>query len=1732
VSAASSERSYGPLMREALRELQRLRTRLDEVTREQTEPIAIIGMSCRLPGGVDGPEAYWRLLRSGVDAIREVPRDRWDPAAYYHPDPEAPGKMATAFGGFLEQVDAFDPAFFGISPREARTLDPQQRLLLEVSWEALELSGESPARLYGSATGVFIGMSTFDYALHQVGGDVDDHDLQRIDGYVATGTTMSPAAGRLSYVLGLNGPSMVVDTACSSSLVATHLAVASLRSRECDLALVGGVNLMLRPEWYVNFTKAHMLAPDGRCKTFDAAANGYSRGEGCGVVVLQRLSEAVTARRRILAVIRGSAVNQDGASGGLTVPSGPSQEHVIRRALDRAGVRPEEVSYVEAHGTGTSLGDPIEVAAIGAVFGAARSRERPLQIGSVKTNIGHLEAAAGIAGLMKVALSLRNEEIPPHLHFTHGNPMIDWEGLAVAVPVERTPWPSGSTPRRAGISSFGFTGTNAHLVLEEAPAAVPRPEQETERPRHLLTLSARTPGALAQLTHRYARHLADRPELSLRDVAFTANTGRAHFRHRLAVVAGSRDEARTRLEACAGGHTPAGVSTGQAAEPPRIAFLFTGQGSQYVGMGRQLYDAEPVFRDALDQCDRILRVHLNRPLLEVIHHPSGDASSLDDTAYTQPALFALEYALAALWKSWGIEPGVVMGHSIGEYVAACVAGVFSLEDGLALVSARGRLMQALSHAGRMVAVQAGEDRAAAALLPHASEVSLAAINGPGSVVISGTAAAVSEVVASLEAAGVHTQSLRVSHAFHSPLMEPMMADFEQVARRVAFSPPRTPIVSNVTGRLARAELASPEYWVGHVRKPVRFADGMETLREHGCRIFVELGPGSTLLALGRQCLPDPESAWLPSLGAGSESERMLHTLGELYTRGAEVDWAGVEGARSREPVELPTYPFQRQRYWVDITRRAREEPTQEGTRHSGAAPEAETIRSAEHLYGISWHERPPASGEASPPPDGRWIVVRDKGSLGLLLADHLRERGVRCTLVSAEGGLARLGPDEITVPSTQPADLSAVWASLPAGESIRGVVHLSSLDAPRMEDLDREGCQPGAVLEGALRVIQSVAEACARPVAVWCVTRGAVSVNAADGARAMSLMQSPLWGLGRVAALEHPDISGGLLDLGLEEDLPSDVRTLARELLAPDGEDQIALRGGTRYVPRLVRRDRPVGPSAALDSAGTYIVMGGLGALGLHAARWLASKGARTVVLASRRGAATPGTDEVLRELRTLGARTVTAVRADVSSAADVDALLAQVAASGMPLRGVVHAAGTDAPVPLAEMTGEDVRRMLASKVRGAWLLHEKTRHLDLDLFVCFSSVSAVWGAPGRGHYAAANAFLDALAHERRRLGLPALSVNWGPWLGGGLAGTNELRRLEHSGLRGLEPSAALHALETLVAGGDVQAVVADVEWPRFRAGFEARRRRPLFDGIEEDGRGVPGLVTEREGADWRVQLSTLPAAERHGVLAELLRAEVAVTLGFQEPRDVPVDQSVFELGMDSLRAVELALRLQRHLGLERPIPLFACPQVDVLAGRLLADVGLPEAGAPAARHARDAAPPVPSPSGTASPRGAHAGSAPEAQGVIGYAPSHEAELLEFARVAWPERPAHLVVPRWVSHRRSGCTARAAGSSRIMARCRSASKPAPTRSRAPGLPTRWCSNPIAVRRPAHSSSWSRTTSSPWPCPWGRARRCARSRCALAGCRSRRCRPCCCCCARATCSAASSTPSWPGSPAPA
>ena len=913
------------------------------------DQVAIVGVGCRFPGAASY-EDYVSLLLDGTDAIREVPPDRWDVDEWYSGASGAVGKMSTRWGGFLDGVDGFDSEFFGVSPREVENMDPQQRLVLEVAWEALESGGLVPDQLRGSRTGVFVGISAGDYGRML---------LSRVDGanaYSGIGNALSVAASRISYLLDLRGPSVAVDSACSSSLVAVHQARQSLLSGECDLVLAGGVNLILSPELTVAFSQAGMMSPTGRCRTFSNDADGYVRGEGCGMIVMKRWRDALAAGDEILAVVRGSAVNQDGHSNGLTAPNGNAQRRVMRDALASGRVRAEEVDYVEAHGTGTVLGDPVEMKSIQSVYRGSEFREHPLWVGSVKTNIGHLEAAAGIAGLIKGIVALQRETIPAHLHLKKLNEHLEIDDAEIRIPAEAQPWQSEKQrPRKLGVSSFGFGGTNAHVVLEESPPAKSLGEL-CVRPAEVLALSAKTASALNELTRAYQQHLGKGEPHSLTSLTYSSNTGRNHFDHRLALVASNVDECRKQLGDYLNGDLRRVHHSilRPDASPPPVVFLFSGQGAQYLGMGRELYEYQPVFRETVDQCATILGSQVSVSLREVLFNSKTTEALLNRTDITQPVLFTIEYALWRMWESWGIRPDYLIGHSIGEFAAACAAGVLSVEDALTLVVKRGQLMQSVSIPGAMISVFADEETVKSNLASCRGAVGIAAVNSPQQTVVSGEETVVQDMAEAMAAKGVKSVRLRVSQAFHSPLMEPIIDDFAAAARQVRFNPPSIPIVSNVSGGL-QEEITNTDYWCRQLVSPVRFADCIAALEGLDAALMVELGPGRTLLDLGRECRNRGEDRWLASMSrSGDDWQVVAESLAAMQVAGVPLNWAAFYDGLSLRRVAIPSYPFQRESFWFeDRTPKSGKESTEEHP-----------------VLGARVRQTGPSR-------DGRWRLVRD-----------------------------------------------------------------------------------------------------------------------------------------------------------------------------------------------------------------------------------------------------------------------------------------------------------------------------------------------------------------------------------------------------------------------------------------------------------------------------------------------------------------------------------------------------------------------------------------------------------------------------------------------------------------------------------------------------------------------------------------------------------------------------------
>ncbi|WKU04998.1 type I polyketide synthase [Micromonospora sp. HUAS LYJ1] len=1422
-------------LKRATAELQQANRRLREVESRDQEPIAIVGMGCRYPGGVRSPEDLWRLVADGTDAISGFPTDRgWDVDGIYDPEPGKPGKSYTRHGGFLYDAADFDPGFFGMSPREAVETDPQQRLLLEASWEAFEHGGIDPAALKGTATGVFVGV------MH--------HD------YVDSTTSGSLVSGRVAYNLGLEGPAITVDTACSSSSVAMHLACQSLRKEECGLALAGGVAVMATPQLFVEFSKQRALSPDGRCRSFGDGADGAAWSEGVGVLVLERLSDAQRNGHRVYGLIRGSAVNQDGASNGLTAPNGPAQQRVIRAALANARLSVADVDAVEAHGTGTTLGDPIEAQAVLATYG--RDRETPLFLGSIKSNIGHAQAAAGVASVIKMVMAMRHGTLPRTLHAETPSRQVDWTAGDVRLLTEAVDWPAVDRPRRAGVSSFGISGTNVHLIVEQAPPVEAAPPGPTP-PVVLWPVSGRSREGMARQAARIAGFAADTDERQV-DVGFSLGVGRAGLEFRGVAVGREAAELSAGLDALSAGGGPSGrITTG------RTAVLFTGQGAQRVGMGRELAEAFPVFAQALDEVCAAFAPLLGGDLREVMFaDPDG---VLDQTGWTQPALFAVEVALFRLAESWGLKPDFVAGHSIGELAAAHVAGVWSLGDACRVVAARGGLMQALPAGGAMLAIAAPLDEL------DLGDIDVAAVNGPRAVVVSGTEEQVAGLESRLE---VKTRRLRVSHAFHSHLMDPMLTEYGQVVDGVTANPAGIPLVSTATGDLATDdELGSVGYWQGQVRGTVRFADAVAALAARGVTRFVEIGPDSVLTAMVAECVQDVAAI---ALQRRDREQVAAYATGmaQAWISGVDLDWTAVHpGARQ---VELPSYAFARQRYWLAA-------PT--------AAP---TTVTDDWRYRVVWRATDLPTG---PELIGDWWLVTPE-----TLTDDPRVTAVADALATRGATVTRLtGTDPLAGRGTP-----------------TGIVSLLGLD----DTPDPYDAGLSAGVTGTVRLVQALAAADVTG-RLWCLTTGGVAVDRYEDLPHAA--QAGLWGLGTVLSLDYPGWWGGLVDL--PADWTPDTPDRLVDVLADGGEDQVALRDAGVLARRMVRWPVAGSPERRFRPTGTVLVTGGTGGIGAHLTEWLLDQGAERVVLASRRGPAAPGAAALAARLPG-----VEVVACDV---ADRDAVAALLDGIGDELTAVFHAAGVlYDPAPLGETSLDDFAAVCRAKVLGATHLDALLGDRPLDAFVLFASGAAVWGSAGQAAYGTGNAWLDALAHQRRRRGRTATSVAWGTWGGGGMVDEEATEHLLRQGTPPMEPRLALGALQQVLDHDESHLVVTDIDWARFTPIYTLARPRPLLAALPEAQPG-PAVAAPAASPDTSV-LAGLPDAERLPYLLDTVRTQVAAVLGYDATTSVDVQRPFRELGFDSLTAVELRNALGAAVGLRLPATMvYDHPTPAVLARHL-----------------------------------------------------------------------------------------------------------------------------------------------------------------------------------------------------
>ncbi len=1562
-------------------ELHDTRSRLRELESSASEPVAIVGIGCRYPGGANSAERLWELVAEGRDAISAFPTDRgWDLDELHGSDPESPLASHARAGGFVYDAADFDPRFFGIGAREALGTDPQQRLLLESTWEAIEDAGIDPLSLRGSGTGVFAGVLAHEYGTQAMHSGPED-----LRAYLGMSSSSSLLSGRVAYLFGFGGPAVTVNTACSSSLVAMHVACQALRAGDCELALASGVTVMSTPLVFQQFSRMRGLASDGRCKSFAASADGTGLAEGVAVVLLERLSDARRLGHEVLAVVRGSAINQDGASSGLAAPNGLAQQRVIRHALANASLSSSDVDVVEAHGTGTELGDPIEAEALLATYG--QDRAKPLWLGSIKSNIGHTQAAAGLAGVIKMTMAMRHGVLPRTLHAEEPSRQVEWSTGSISLLTEEVPWPRNGAPRRAGISSFGISGTNAHVILEEADSV-----EQTSEPADAAVssaggllgsevaawpLSGRGEDGLRGQAGRLAEAIAQGEDLRLVDVGVSLATSRAMFDERAVVVGADRPAMLDALRALSRGEPAAGVVQGVARSATKTVFVFPGQGSEWVGMASELLDCSRVFAESIERCGEVFDQFLDWSLEDVLRGEQG-APELDCVEVVQPALFAMMVSLAELWRACGVAPDIVVGHSQGEVAAACVAGGLSLQDGARLVTVRSRALSRLAGSSGMVSVASGLAEVGELLDRWRGRLSLAAVNGPAAVVVSGETSALEELLQECRTRELRARRIGVEVPGHTDRIEEIR---EEVLEGCAAITPRSGGVrfySTLMGGLLDTAQLGAEYWYRNLREPVRFDLAVRNLLERGYGAFVEVSP-HPVLTIGIQETveegrggqhagkePEPEIGPVATIGSLRRGEggpqRFLASLGEAWTHGIEVDWRALLGGGESRRVKLPTYAFQRERYWLEVEDLDGGEATavdRQAVRLEGDFWEAVESGDASRLAGVIGVEREqerssldallpvlstwrrarldrarveqwryrihwePMTDEAPSALTGRWAVVTAGGwhqdEWVLALVGALERHGAQVVMIDADDACL----DRVAL-------AERLLEALPH-ESLQGVVSLIGLAE------DRDPALPGVVrgMAGSLALAQALQDAeIAAPL--WIATRDAVAVEPAEGVG--SPLQGMMWGLGHGVGWEFPDRWGGLIDLPAELDDRAGAR-LCRALAGRGAEEnQLAVRSGGLRARRLVRA--PLGsqsPHRVWRPRGTTLVTGGTGGVGAHLARWLARAGAEHILLVSRSGPRAAGVAELQAELAVLGAR-VSVAACDVADRDQLQRLLDGIPEE-LPLSGVFHAAGVSRGEWLRAVGPEQLEETLRPKVDAALQLHELTAGMDLEAFVLFSSLTGVFGSAKLGVYAAGNAFLDSFAHHRRAQGLPATSISWGAWGGEGMAAGVE-EQLRRAGMCNMPPELAIGALQQALDHDETHVVVADLDWKQNAFVFFSAQQGPLVGDLPEvrhARHGQPGGPAQAaSGRRLASRLAELPHDQRGAAALELVRTQVATMLELPSTEAVPAQQAFIEFGFDSLAAIELRSRLNVATGLRLPATLiFDHPDPTALADYL-----------------------------------------------------------------------------------------------------------------------------------------------------------------------------------------------------
>ena len=1437
------------------------------------EPVAVVGIGCRFPGDVTGPESFWDLLVEGRNAISRIPADRWDADAFYHPDPLTPGRMTTKWGGFVPDIAGFDAEFFGITPREAAAMDPQQRMLLEVSWEALENAGIAPDSLGGTRTGVMMGVYFNEYQ------SMLATSPENVDAYSGTGNAHSITVGRISYLLGLRGPAVAVDTACSSSLVSVHLACQSLRLRETDLALAGGVSITLRPETQIAISAWGLLSPQGRCATFDAAADGFVRGEGAGVVVLKRLTDAVCDGDRVLAVVRGSAVNQDGRSNGVTAPNTAAQCDVIADALRSGDVAPESVNYVEAHGTGTMLGDPIEFEALAATYGRG---DGECALGAVKTNIGHTEAAAGIAGFIKAVLAVQRGQIPPNLHFSRWNPAIDASSTRFFVPSENTRWPTAEGPRRAAVSSFGLGGTNAHVVVEQGPELAPVTERGSDPEVSTLVVAGKTPRRVAAT----AAVLADWMEgpgagVALADVAHTLNHHRARQAKFGTVVAREHPQAVAGLRALAADQHAPGVVGPQEGDPGQgTVFVYSGRGSQWAGMGRQLLADEPAFAQAIAELEPVFVEQAGFSLHEVI----AGGKELVGIEQIQLGLIGMQLALTGLWRSYGVQPDLVIGHSMGEVAAAVVAGALTPAEGIRVTATRSRLMAPLSGQGGMALL--GLDAAATeALIADYPQVTLAIYNSPRQTVIAGPTQQIDALIATVRAQNRFASRVNIEVAPHNPAMDALQPQMRSELADLTPRTPTIPIISTTYEDFDTRPVFDAEHWATNMRNPVRFQQAI-TAAGTDHHTFIEISAHPLLT-----------QAVIDTLHSAQHGSKYV-SIGSLLrdTDDTITFRTNLNTARTTHPPhtphppephpQIPTTPWQHTHHWITTTRASAAALAHPGRNWVAVNGQGKSEHGGDALedwcYQLAWPVRPPPSADNST--TGTWLVVADTG----LSAELVR-------VVGAESRVDLFAPSALA----GDGDPTALLDALSGADNV--------LYAPPVSSELLDVGEAYQVFHATRRLAASMV-ASSSPPKLFIVTRNAQPISEGDRANPGHAV---LWGLGRSLALEHPEIWGGLIDL--DDSMPAElaVRHVLAAAQAADGEDQVVYRQGTRHVPRLQRRTPPAASRVELSPDTSQLVIGATGNIGPHLIRQLAQMGAKTVVAVARK----PGSLEELAQSLASAGTNLIEVAADATDTATMSALFDRFGTELPPLEGIYLAAFAGRPVLLSEMTDDDVATMFRPKLNAATLLHRLSLKTPpkspVRQFVLFSSVSGLIGSRWLAHYTATSAFLDTFAYARRVMGLPATVVDWGLWKSLADAQQDASQISSESGLQPMADVVAIAALPLLISpDAGVRSAVVAADWPLLAAAYRTRGSLRVVDDLLP----APEDVKMPE-SEFRKALRKCQAERRQDMLLDHIGALAARVMGMPPTESLDPSTGFFQLGMDSLMSVTLQRALSESLG-------------------------------------------------------------------------------------------------------------------------------------------------------------------------------------------------------------------------